>query len=428
MPAFKPETSIFKDHDVLDEGWAPEIIQGRDDEIEKYHEFLQPVINGWKPKNIFLYGKTGVGKTVVTESLLEDLAEGAEEYDVDLTIVMITCDNQSSSYQVAVKMLNQLLRQREKNLVPTTGYSQQDIFDKLWFEIDNIGGTILFVMDEIDNINNPDDILYQIPRARKNNYVENARLGIIAISNDYSFTENLSPKAKSTLRETELHFTAYDADELEDILQDRAKKAFHEGVIEDGVIPRIAALAAKEAGDARLAMDLLLEAGEIAVRNGTTKVTEDDVMNAQEQLESHWVASAIKAISPQEQLALAAVLTKDCEAESPTRTSDLYDRYCDLCEDLAREPSTSRQMREHLNELSFQNVLNKYERNRGIEGGRYYEFKLEPDVEAMLTAAHRIESRIFDDVFVNEWTQTAIHNNQVDEDRLEFITSADDRK
>lgn len=39
---------------------------------------------------------------------------------------------------------------------------------KFWEELDNIGGTILLVLDEIDNVEDPDDILYQISRARKN--------------------------------------------------------------------------------------------------------------------------------------------------------------------------------------------------------------------------------------------------------------------
>lgn len=410
---------------MLDEEWTPDTIQGRDEEIATYHEHLQPVINGWQPRNIFVYGKTGVGKTVVTESLLADLAEGAEAYDVSLSIVMITCDNQSTSYQVAVKLLNQLYRQRGKQPVPTTGYSQQDIFGKLWTEIDDIGGTILFVMDEIDNIENPDDILYQIPRARKNNYVEDARLGIIAISNDYSFTEDLSPKAKSTLRETELHFTAYEAHELVDILSHRAEKAFHDGVIEDGVIQRIGALAAKDAGDARMAIDLLLEAGEAAVRTDASTVGEADVVNAQERLESNWVANALKGISTQEQLALAAVFTNDCETSKPARTTELYDRYCALCEEQAREPSSSRQMRDHLNELAFQNVLKKQEMNRGAEGGRYYEFTVEPAVEALLSAANRVESRVFDKMFVRKWTRTAIKNRRADADRLEFISASE---
>lgn len=421
MPTFKPERSIFKNHDVLDEEWTPEEIQGRDNEIEKYTQCLQPVINGWQPKNIFLYGKTGVGKTVVTESLLSDLERDAEEWDVNITVVKITCSNQTTSYQVAIRLLNELYLQRGRSTIAETGYAQQDIFNKLWGVLDDIGGTILLVLDEIDNVEDPDDILYQIPRARKNGNIDNSRLGIIAIANDYSFTEDLSPKAKSTLRETELHFSAYDSNELEDILDHRAKKAFHDGAIEDDVIPLCAALAANQAGDARMAMDLLLEAGEDAVGDGTDAVTAEYIYDAQERMESNWILEALNGISTQEHLALGSVVSKACEGESPVRTSELYHRYELLCEDMGRNVLSQKATRGHLNELAFQNVLNKYEQNKGQEGGRYFEFELDTDLEAMLMAAYEVDSLVFDDKFLNEWVKKGMRLGNIDENRLDFL-------
>jgi cell division control protein 6 len=421
MPTFKPERSIFKNHDVLDEEWTPEEIQGRDKEINQYTECLQPVINGWQPKNIFLYGKTGVGKTVVTESLLNDLERDAQEWDVNITVVKITCSNQTTSYQVAIRLLNELYLQRGKATIAETGYAQQDVFNKLWDELDDVGGTILLVMDEIDNVEDPDDILYQIPRARKNGNIENARLGIIAIANDYSFTENLSPKAKSTLRETELHFSAYDSSELQDILEHRAAKAFHEGAIEGDVIPLCAALAANQAGDARMAMDLLLEAGEAAVSDGADAVTAEYIRDAQERMESDWILEALKGVSTQEHLALASVISKACEGDSPVRTSELYKRYESLCEGMGRDPLSQKATRDNLNELAFQNVLNKYEQNKGQEGGRYFEFELDTDLEAMLTAAYEVDSVVFDDEFINEWVKRGLRARSVEEGRLEFL-------
>lgn len=421
MPTFKPERSIFKNHDVLDEEWTPEEIQGRDDEIDQYTQCLQPVINGWQPKNIFLYGKTGVGKTVVTDSLLSDLERDAQEWDVDLTVLKITCSNQTTSYQVAIRLLNELYLQRGKATIAETGYAQQDVFNKLWEELDDIGGTILLVLDEVDNVEDPDDILYQIPRARKNENIENARLGIIAIANDYSFTENLSPKAKSTLRETELHFSAYDSDELKAILDHRAAKAFHGSAIEKDVIPLCAALAANQAGDARMAMDLLLAAGEAAVSDGADAVTVDYIRDAQERMESDWILEALKGVSTQEHLALASVISKACEGESPVRTSELYQRYESLCDSMGRNPLSQKATRNNLNELAFQNVLNKYDQNKGQEGGRYFEFELDTDLEAMLMAAHEVDSIVFDDSFMNIWLKRGLQAGNIDEKRLEFL-------
>lgn len=421
MPTFKPERSIFQNHERLDEEWTPEKIQGRDDEIAKYTEYLQPVINGWQPKNIFLYGKTGVGKTAVTESILSDLERDAQEWNVNVTVVKITCSNQTTSYQVAIRLLNELYLQRGNSTIAETGYAQQDIFNKFWDELDDIGGTILLVLDEIDNVEDPDDILYQVPRARKNGNIETARLGIIAIANDYSFTEDLSPKAKSTLRETELHFSAYDSTELEDILEYRAKKAFFAGAIEDDVIPLCAALAANQAGDARMAMDLLLEAGEVAVSDDTDAVTTEYIYDAQEQMESDWIVEALKGISTQEQLTLGSVVSKACEGKSPVRTSELYQRYKSLCENMGRDMLSQKTTRGHLNELAFQNVLNKYEQNKGQEGGRYFEFELDMDPEAMLMAAYEVGSLVFDNIFMNKWVKEGMRLGSIDGNRLEFL-------
>jgi len=63
---FTPDDSLYRDRDKLSEDYTPDEIVGRDEEIERYHTALQPVINGEDPNNIFLYGKTGVGKTAVT--------------------------------------------------------------------------------------------------------------------------------------------------------------------------------------------------------------------------------------------------------------------------------------------------------------------------------------------------------------------------
>jgi cell division control protein 6 len=77
--SFQPDDSLYRNRDSLSEDYTPQTIVGRDDEIKQYHTALQPVINGERPSNIFLYGKTGVGKTAVTNYLLVVYREREED-------------------------------------------------------------------------------------------------------------------------------------------------------------------------------------------------------------------------------------------------------------------------------------------------------------------------------------------------------------
>ncbi len=91
----------------------------------------------------------------------------------------------------------------------------------------------------------------------------------------YAWNERLD----SSPQDNELVFDPYDADQLREILANRTD-AFEDGVLDPDVIPKVAALSAKEHGDARKAIDTLYEAGRLAEKNGTDTVTVDHVDDA----------------------------------------------------------------------------------------------------------------------------------------------------
>ena len=173
---------------------------------------------------MFLYGKTGVGKTAVSRFLLDQLKQDTAQYDdIDLSVYWLNCTNLSSSYLVAVNLVNTIRDSDEQ--ISTTDYPQQRIFDILYDELDAIGWTVLLVFDEIDQIGSDDEILYELPRARSNGYLESAKPSVIGISNDFGFRDDLSPKVKDTLCEEEIHFSPYTGPELEAILGERVDGA-----------------------------------------------------------------------------------------------------------------------------------------------------------------------------------------------------------
>ena len=59
--------SIFKNKEFLRHSYTPQILPHRKNEIEKLAAILVSAIKGETPSNIFVYGKTGTGKTVVVK-------------------------------------------------------------------------------------------------------------------------------------------------------------------------------------------------------------------------------------------------------------------------------------------------------------------------------------------------------------------------
>jgi cell division control protein 6 len=384
MALFERDTHIYRDRDALREDYQPEELVGRDEELKTYQASLQPVINGEQPNNVFLYGKTGVGKTAATRYLLDHLEADASQYDdIELTVVFMNCDGLTSSYQIATRLVNEL--RDESDQISTTGYPLASVYEMLWEDLDDYGGTIIIVLDEVDHVQD-DSLLYQLPRARANGNLTEAKTGIIGISNDFSFRDELSPKVKSSLCEQEIHFPAYDANELQEILKQRAQVAFHEEVLDDDVIPLCAAYGAKDAGDARQSIDLLMKAGDLARDEETETVTAGQVQRGRRALERGRIKEGIAGLTEHGHLVLYALLTLDLEGETPIRSRDVRPRYTRFAELGNRDPLVPRRMRDHLSELAMLGIISVTERNEGRRGGTYREYSLDMDVNLILSA------------------------------------------
>ncbi|WP_083898829.1 orc1/cdc6 family replication initiation protein [Natronococcus jeotgali] len=380
---FEPTGNIFKEREALLEEWTPEKLVGRDEELSQYHAALQPVIEGETPSNIFLYGKSGVGKTAATRFLLHLLKRDAEDVDgLDLHTIEINCDGLNSSYQTAVALVNEL--RDPANQISNTGYPQASVYQFLFDELDRLGGTVLIVLDEVDHIQD-DSLLYKLPRARSNGDVTNARLGVIGISNDLSFRNQLSSKVRSSLCEKEVSFSAYDANELCEVLRQRVEVAFQDDVLDDGVIEMCAAYGAKDSGDARQALDLLLESGDIARENNDDLVTESHVAKARERLQTDQVIEGISNYSRHGQLVLWALTILEEEGKTPVRTREIREPYEALCGSEGSDPVSDRAVREYLAELETLGIISSTQINRGKGGGKYKEHKLGQSISSVKT-------------------------------------------
>jgi cell division control protein 6 len=372
---------IFADESVLKEDWQPKELPEREDELEEIRNSLAPATRGVNAHNLFLYGKTGQGKTVAIDhelDLLKEFAAGTDK--LELSVVKTSANNQSTSYQLAAHLIKEIRGSGKK----PSGIDQQSMFDLLYDELRGLNETIIIVVDEIDSIGSNDDLLYELPRARKNGHLENHWISVIGISNDLEFRDNLSPKVKDSLYDSEIEFAPYNANQLTSILERRAERAFIDGVLADDVIPLCAAFAAQDEGSARQAIRLLYKAGEIALNNEQEAVEESHVREARDILERKRIEEGMRSLTTQDQFALLSVVALETAEETPARTRQVYQKYKSIVTRLDSNQLVERRVRDHLQSLGMQGFLIAETRNRGIQGGNHYRFELKTDLEATL--------------------------------------------
>jgi len=338
--------SIFKNRRVLSIDYVPETLPHREKEIEKLAKILATALKGGKPSNVFEYGKTGTGKTAVILYVLNKLIQKAKQYNLHFAAAYVNTRMYNTPYKVLYKTATELGIK-----VPRTGLAVADIFEKVLRRIDMLESFVVIVLDEIDYLvkkKEGNDILYRLTRI--NNELENSQVSVIGITNDLRFKEFLDARVLSSLSEESIVFEPYTVEQLYDILKQRAELAFIDGAIDDSTLRLIAALSARESGDARKAIDLLRIAGEIAEREGAEKITEQHVRMAYEEVERDIIKAAIKSLPHQEKLVLLAIALLFTKSKKVT-TGVVKKMYEKLCEITGTPPVTLRRMNDFINDL-----------------------------------------------------------------------------
>jgi cell division control protein 6 len=364
--SYTNKAGLFKDKDTLSANFTPENIPHRESQIGQIAHMLAPVLRGEKPSNIFIYGKTGTGKSLCIKKVAGGLEEAADNNGKPVRIVYLNCKMRKVA-DTEYRLLEQIISFFGES-VPFTGLPTNTLYRKLFRLLEGMGGNVILVLDEIDALLDKigDDILYNITRI--NHEVDNTKIAIVGISNKPTFTDNLDPRIKSSLSEEEMVFPPYNAAEIKDILDERVKTAFNEGSVEYGAITRCAALAAQENGDARRALDLLRVAAELCERQGNGKVTERFVNIAQEKLDKDRIIEIIRAQPKQSKLVLLAMLSLYRREKKGMQTGDVFTLYERMATENGLKTLTQRRVSDLISELDMLGVINASVISRGRYG------------------------------------------------------------
>lgn len=362
--SFVNKESFFLNKRALQTSYIPETISHRDEQIKRMANILAPSLRLNTPSNLFIYGKTGTGKTLVTKYIIRNMLYAAKKRNIPLEIFYLNCKLKRTS-DTEYRLMAQLASFFGKS-VPATGLPTDEVY-KIFFDVvDKKRQVVILVLDEIDQLINKvgDGVIYNLTRINED--LKNSQISLVGISNDLLFVDKLDPRVKSSLSEEEVVFPPYNAIQIQNILRERSSIAFKKDVIETGVIEKCAAYAARDHGDARRALELLRVSGEIAERSSSPSVKIEHIDEAEENIEKDRIFEVIKIQPKQYQITIYSILSLQSK-KNLIFTGEIYEFYKQLCSRVGLRPLTQRRISDILAELDTLGIIN----TKVISKGRY---------------------------------------------------------
>ncbi len=366
--------SLFKNKQIMQSNHSPEDIPHRDEQIQSVASILAPSLLGERTSNLFIYGKTGTGKTLSVQHVANELTRRSGENKI-LRVEYLNCKLKKvadTEYRILAELIKKL-----GGSVPATGLPTDQVYLRFLDILENSPEKLLIlILDEIDQAVKKisDEFLYNLTRL--NSELNNTQIIVVGISNDLRFLDMIDQRVRSSLSEEEIVFPPYNAVQLQDILRKRSNEAFKQNVVNEGVIAKCAAYAAREHGDARRALDLLRVAGELAERNSDKKIKIEHIDNANEKIEKDKILDVVETGTKQFQMILYSIIDLvDKDENNSVFTGDIFDFYEQLCKKVKIDVLTQRRVSDIIAELDMLGLINARVISKGRHG-RMREIKL----------------------------------------------------
>ena len=260
----KENETLFKNSVALDYDYQPKLIPHREKEQHYIAACIKPLFQQRSGRNVLVYGKPGIGKTVAIKHVFQELED---EYD-EITPLYVNCWQKNTTYKIVIELCESLDYRFTQNK------KTEELFDEVKRILNKT--SVVFAFDEIDKVQDC-DFLYGILESIY-------RKAIIMISNYKDWLTELDDRIRSRLLPELLEFKEYNERETYDILHQRRDYAFHENVFEKNAFDKTVE-ATYGMKDIRTGLYLLKEAATLAEEQSSRKVTLDHVNKALHKIE-----------------------------------------------------------------------------------------------------------------------------------------------
>src|SRR3989344_3328876 len=124
--SFLEKDPLFLNKKALQSNYTPEEVLYMDNQIDQIAGILAPALKMEKPSNLFIYGKTGTGKTLCVNFTTEKIKEVAEKKNVALKVFYVNCKLKRIA-DTEYRMVAQLAREFGED-VPITGLPTDEVY------------------------------------------------------------------------------------------------------------------------------------------------------------------------------------------------------------------------------------------------------------------------------------------------------------
>lgn len=366
-------TKIIKDVRFLDDEKLPEkermkVLREvfhrniRFKQLECLANALSPLLKGESPSNLLIYGPSGAGKSVTCLHFLSVLLDMStakqipfQYFYLDLTTPR-TCFGALNELAIA---LDGAARRYRK------GIALEHMQEKIIASLDALEGYACILIDEADNITVDQDLFLTFLAKTLPKKVR-PKLFYVFLTNRLEWEKTLDPRILTVLKKQDMLFEPYNADDLLKIVSLRVEKALDVEKVEEVAVRKIAALASRETGDARKAVELLAKSVKIA-EESTGILTDVEVDLAERSLETNKTEELIKSLAYQQKTALRACYLGLSGKNTRLSTGDVYRVYTELCESEGTRVLSQRRFSDMVSFLDIYGLINA----RVVSKGRY---------------------------------------------------------
>jgi cell division control protein 6 len=344
--------TIIAKEELFHPDYLPTDALHRQNEMETVAAAIEPMIHGKACTNLFICGASGTGKTLCMKLVLDQLRENSAL----VTPIYVNCWDYPTKMAIYYKISEAL-----DLILPRRGLAADEVFERILDAMKKQNMAILLVLDELDSIvfRKEDSFLYTMSRAGLD---RGARFGIVAISNKNDLTRLLDSRAASSLRLSSFEFKEYNVEQLKAIVLERAKNALVPKTWNAEAIEACARAGFGKNGNARLALEILWKAAQLAEQRDSTRIELQDIEEVIKMVEQRPSRVERKKIPFQAQgmnLCEEEKLIVDILLDGERPSTELYGEFSN------KKKKSKRQIRNYLQLLEARGIIESKETSYG---------------------------------------------------------------